>query len=80
MYHLDCDSFKNFETWNVACWITSPFGLIDEAKQCKDHGYKRFVELMKDEEGSIGLQTPDGVKWDEARLDVDCLDEIVRRM
>ena len=69
------NGWTNYETWNVALWIQNDEFLYNTAKACvefcgnNETPWEKFVRCMT--EGQIGrhlLQTPDGVKWDSAKI------------
>lgn len=64
------NGWTNYETWNVALWIGNDEGLYHYAKGFKNSGYEAFAH-------SIGGETPDGVRWDDARLDLQELDDML---
>lgn len=78
------NGWKNYETWNVALWIQNDEGLLDLARACylASQPYQTFVSDLKEGWGdeSIGLQTPDGVAWNDSGLDIDALNEMVRKI
>ena len=63
MPNCNCKEYNgwtNYETWNVALWITGDERFYNIAKECKS--FENFVATMKDE-----LEqpcTPDNVGWD----------------
>ena len=58
------NGWANYETWNVALWIQNDEGLYNVAKQCAN--YQQLVDLLDD----IGSEeTPDGVKWNDTKID-----------
>jgi hypothetical protein len=58
------NGYANYETWNVSLWIQNDVGLYDAAKRCAN--YQELVALLYDH-GST--KTPDGVKWDDSKID-----------
>ena len=86
------NGWKNYETWNVALWISNDEGLYNIAKEMQStnhNGYNGFLEqmekvdnILKSEhvEWSIGLQTPDGVAWNDSGLDIEALDEMIAEL
>ena len=77
------NGWKNYETWNVALWISNDEGLYNYAREFES--YKSFAEAMRDtapahQEGdgpSIAFETPDGVAWNDSGLDIPALDELI---
>ena len=71
------NGWKNYETWNVALWISNDEVLYNLAKECRD--YAEFREQMEEINGdaAIAFRTPDGVAWNDSGLDVQALDEMI---
>lgn len=65
------NGWKNYETWNVALWIGNDESLYNIAKKCKN--YNSFADIVMGFES----QTPDKVKYNDDRLDIDSLDEMI---
>lgn len=70
------NGWENRQTWNVALWIGNDEGLYNLARECTSYG--EFVDTMKDLGG--GSQTPDGVAWDDSRLDTEALDRMIQEL
>ena len=67
------NGWANYETWNVSLWIQNEEGLYNVAKQCAN--YQQLVDLLDD----IGsTETPDGVKWDDAKIDGIEINEMLK--
>jgi len=58
------NGWANYETWNVTLWIQNDEGLYNVAKQCRN--YQELVDLLYD---CGSKETPDGVKWDDVKID-----------
>lgn len=71
------NGWKNYETWNVALWIGNDEGLYGLAQYCsmKERPYAAFVELLTF--NGMVKTTPDGVSWNDSKLDIDALDEMM---
>ena len=68
------NGWTNYETWNVGLWIQNDFGFYSIAKQCDD--YQDFVDAL--EACSFnGKSTPDGVLWNDAKLNHIELNELI---
>ena len=71
------NGWANYETWNVALWIQNEEGLYHLAQQWAEHGYKslshQLVELC-------GANTPDGVDWQDSKLDINELNEMLAEL
>lgn len=61
------NGWKNYQTWNVALWIDNDEGLYTFARECED--YAAFCAGLREFEGAIAFQTPDGVAWNDSALD-----------
>lgn len=66
------NGWKNYQTWNVALWIGNDEVFYDIAKDCEN--YEHFREIMMQESS----MTPDAVMWDDIKLDIDELDEMIK--
>jgi hypothetical protein len=73
------NGWKNYETWNVSLWIQNDEFLYDLAMRCKDYSeFKSSIqggfaqEFMK-----LGLETPDGVSWNDSGLDIEALNKMI---
>lgn len=74
------NGWANYQTWNVALWISNDEGLYLTALECKD--YATFCARVEEAGGnaSISYRTPDGVSWSDSALDIEELDEMIREM
>ena len=81
------NGYKNYETWNVSLWIGNDEFLYQTAKACviycksPDTPWSKFVRCMMN--GTIGrhlLQTGDGVSWDNPKIDVNKMNEMMREL
>jgi hypothetical protein len=66
------NGWANYETWNVTLWIQNDEGLYNAAKSSN---YQELISLLH-ECGS--KETPDGVKWDDAKIDVIAVNEMMQ--
>ena len=67
------NGWANYETWNVTLWIQNDEGLYNEAKQCRN--YQELVNLLYD---CGSKETPDGVKWDDVKIDGLAVNEVMK--
>ena len=67
------NGWANYETWNVTLWIQNDEGLYNEAKQCAN--YQELVDLLYD---CGSKETPDGVKWDDVKIDGLAVNEMMQ--
>ena len=68
------NGWTNYETWNVSLWIQNDYGFYSIAQQCDD--YQDFVDAL--EAVSFNSKsTPDGVKWNDAKLNRIELNEVI---
>ena len=81
------NGWKNRETWNVALWIGNDEGLYHLARGCRHsvHPYNDFAETMhgcreQDTGRTIAHETPDGVRWDDPKLDIEALDAMMEEL
>ena len=69
------NGWTNYETWNVALWIGNDEGLYHLAQEAGD--YQTFKDAL---EGCITeetFQTPDGVYWDDPKVNIVEINEDV---
>ena len=64
------NGWENYETWNVALWINNDEGLYNLARKCG--GYRTFCDCV----GS-NAQTPDGVRYNDPKVNVIQIDSDV---
>jgi hypothetical protein len=81
------NGWANYETWNVALWIGNDSGLYETALQHQNSAkpYADFVEEMRQyaedcDGGSIGIETPAGVAWNDSGLDHAELNEMMAEL
>jgi hypothetical protein len=67
------NNWTNWETFNVALWISNDEGLYDEAKCCGS--YSVLLHVLY-ECGS--KETPDGVKWTDPKVNHIKIDDMIR--
>ena len=58
------NGWANWETWNVALWMTNSQGMYNQARECAN--YQEFVHYMWD---CGSEETPDGARWDDVKVD-----------
>ena len=66
------NGYANYETWNVSLWIQNDPSLYDAARTCTN--YQELVSLLYD---CGSTETPDGVKWDDAKIDGIEINEVL---
>ena len=57
------NGWTNYETWNVTLWIGNDEVLYNAAKQC--NSYQELCEVLYD---CGSKETPDGVKWNDSKI------------
>jgi hypothetical protein len=62
---ISYNGWNNYETWNVALWINNTEGLYHMAQDCGD--YETLVDQLR--ECNV-KQTPDGVKYNDPKVNV----------
>jgi len=83
MYRLhDHNGWKNYETWNVALWITSDENLYNIAKNCLN--YSQFVGIIANTTDEKLMRykygTPDGVPYNTFKVISEDLDELIKEL
>jgi hypothetical protein len=63
---ISYNGWENYETWNVALWINNDQSLYNIAREAGD--YEAFAEFMIDDFNDAS--TPDGVRYDDPRVNV----------
>ena len=69
------NGWANWETWNVALWVQNDEGLYHLARRYRHLGYKAFASMMMEMDDNNS--TLDGAKWDDPKLDIDELNEMI---
>lgn len=68
------NGYKNYETWNVALWITNDYELYSAVIEMKPKFYKKFIEELEFE----NEKTPDGVRFISNKLSYRELNRVIR--
>lgn len=71
---MSYNGWKNYETWNVALWLSNDEGLYSMMRTCSD--YAELRNILRCEYGFI--ETPDRVSLNDSGLDIAALDELVQ--
>ena len=78
------NGWKNYQTWNASLWIGNDEFLYNTAKACVEYcgdnetPWDKFQRCMMD--GQIGrylVKTGDGVRWDDANIDANEMNEMM---
>ena len=78
------NGWTNYETWNASLWISNKKFLYNTARACvtycdpSEQPWTKFVRCMT--EGQIGSflgETGDGVRWDDASINADEMNEMM---
>ena len=75
------NGWLNWETWNVALWISNEEGLYNMAREYRRSAnpYGAFVDALSElGNTSIAFQTPDGVPWNDSGIDTDAINDMIR--
>ena len=59
------NGWTNYETWNVALWIQNDEGLYNLTQENDVCCYEDLLEILYD---CGSKETPDGVKWNDSRV------------
>ena len=68
----DYNGWKNWETWNVALWISNHEATYKVAQR-----YDSYDHLIPRLELMWGQMTPDGARWMDGTIDTAALDEML---
>lgn len=71
----DYNGYANYETWNIALWISNDIKYYTIAK--KSRNYAEFLTYLDNPGDS---KTPDGVLWSSAAIQVNAIDELIREI
>lgn len=76
------NGWANYETWNVALWIENDESIYNYAKYFRHKGYIAFRrDLAANMVGlKIALETPDGVSWNDSKLDIEELNKMLEEL
>lgn len=76
------NGYKNYETWNIALWISNDESIYHYAKQFRNKGYTAFCRDMATHcvGLAIGLETPDGISWNDPTIDIAALDALLEEL
>ena len=74
--NTEYNGWKNYETWNVALWIQNDESFYDFAKACKKSS-NSFKSFYYDMVAMECLATPDGVKWDDSKIDHKAINKMI---
>ena len=70
--------WPNWETWNVALWLTSDYVLYRVMGGFRTY-QQPFLSLRRELQDSVQFRrTKDGVSLWDARLDIAALDEMIK--
>lgn len=70
------NGWSNWQTWNVALWISNDEGLYAIAR--KSGNYATLSEALVEEFDNH--YTPDGVAWRDSALDTEELDRMIEEL
>lgn len=68
------NGWANWETWNVALWLSNDEALYIFAKDYRKQGYEALAEALR--EAGI-TETPDRCAYNDSALDIAALDEML---
>ena len=68
------NGWTNYETWNVALWLQNDEVMYNMARGYRHHGYLSLSHMLVE---CFGSSTPDDVRWDDKKLDIDELNEMM---
>ena len=77
--NTEYNGWKNYETWNVALWISNDETLYNLAKDMGD--YSVFLSEMRVQPSIDGTElarmTPDQVSWNDPKIDVAAINKMI---
>lgn len=75
------NGWSNYETWNVALWIQNEFFLYSIACDCGTYeDFKWNLSMYPLPSGDLLTSTKDGVYFDDPRLNVIELNEMISEL
>jgi hypothetical protein len=78
------NGWANRKTWNVALWINNDdrlyYATIEYVRQAVRQAARPTWRELVARLGLEGQRTPDGVAWDDTRLDYAALDDMLWEM
>ena len=79
------NGWTNYETWNASLWINNDEPMyrlaVAYVEQARRFGQAiKFDSLIPALEYNFGQMTPDGVRWMDARIDTDEMDEMLAEL
>jgi hypothetical protein len=66
------NGWTNYETWNIALWLSNDEGLYHIAKN-----HKIYSELIADLRELGSIETPDGVAYNDSGIDRDEINKML---
>jgi len=70
------NGWTNYETWNVALWLGNDANLYELAGMYREHGYKSLSHMLME----LTPATPDGVKWNDPKVNAVELNEMMAEL
>lgn len=75
------NGWRNYETWNVALYIQNEFSFYQIAKDCSKMDSRcPYAAWLFYSKGLRKGATPDGVMWNDPRIDIDEIDSMIREL
>lgn len=74
---MECNGYKNYDTWNVAMWLNGDEGLYRAMVEWHNSNKKGTYDDLVSYLGLEGASTPDGVSFTSSKIDKAALKRVI---